>query len=88
MQIRKDLKTGPFKKGFDEIKRLRGVEKENAITELFERINMYMIAEDFSEYYPWLYTKEILNKIVKAKSNIEAENILTSLRKKQGEYAC
>lgn len=88
MQIRKDLKTGPFKKGFDEIKRLRGVEKENAITELFERINMYMIAEDFSEYYPWLYTKDVLKRIASASTNVEAENILISLRKRQGECLC
>lgn len=87
MQIRKDLKTGPFKKGFEKIKKLKGIEKENAIAELFERINMYMVAEDFQEFYPTLYTKEVLKKIAKAKSNIEAENILVSLRKRQGDYA-
>lgn len=88
MQIRKDLKTGPFKKGFDKVKKLRGIEKENAVTELFERINMYMIAEDFSEYYPKLYTKDVLKRIAGAKNNVEAENILISLRKRQGECLC
>ena len=83
--MRRKKVTGVFSEAYKKVNKLKGEEKEKAYTELYDRIEMYNIAQDFSRYYPKLYTEEVLDAIVKAKNNIEASNILASLRKKQGE---
>ena len=83
MRWKKNKKV--FKSAYEKVDKLKGEEKEKAITELLERIEMYDVAQDFARYYPKLYTPEVLDAIVKAKNNTEALNILASLRKKQGE---
>lgn len=82
---KKELVNGPFKSAYKNVGKLKGKEKEKAIIELNERMDMYEIAQDFSFYYPKLYTKEMLQAIVNAKTNIEAANIMTTLRNRQGE---
>ena len=77
--------TGVFKEAYAKVNKLKGEEKEKAITELLERIEMYTVAQDFARYYPKLYTPEVLDAIVKAKNNVEAANILASLRRRQGD---
>ena len=83
-----DLKKTVFKSQWKKITKLKGEKKDHELKEIVERMEMYDIARDFSEFYPHIYTKETLQKIVDAKNNIEAENILISLRKKQGEHTC
>lgn len=85
--MRKDLRTGAFKETYNKICKLKGEEKIKALEELNERADIYDAAKDFIDFYPKLYTNETLDAIVKAKNNIEASNIMTSLRRKQGEYA-
>ena len=78
--MRNDLKI-VFKDDIKRIKKLKGNAKIIALKDLNEKIDTYMVAEDFADYYPQLYTADTLKKIAKAKSSIEAENILTSLRR-------
>lgn len=78
--MRNDLKV-IFKDDIKRIKQLKGSSKINAAKEFNEKLDTYMVAEDFSFYYPQIYTPEILKRIAKAKSSIEACNILTSLRR-------
>lgn len=78
--MRKDLKV-VFKDDLKVIRKLKGKEKERAAKELNEKVDAYMVAEDFAEYYPQVYTPNILSKIAKARNGIEAENILTGLRR-------
>jgi len=78
--MRKDLKI-IFSDDIKRIKKLKGSAKIIALKELNEKIDTYMIAEDFAVYYPQLYTPDTLNKIAKAKNSIEADNIMTTLRR-------
>ena len=78
--MNKKLKT-IFADEIRRIKKLRGNEKIRAREDLNERVDIYMIAEDFAEDYPKIYTQEKLNKIVNARNSIEASNIMTSLRR-------
>ena len=78
--MRDDLKI-VFKDDIKVIKKLKGGAKLEALKKLNEKIDAYMVAEDFSFYYPQLYTENVLNKIATAKNSIEAENILTTLRR-------
>lgn len=79
------LINGPFKSAHQKIGKLKGKDKEKAITELNERMEMYEVAKDFADFYPKIYTSDVLLAIVNAKTNVEASNLLTTLRKKQGE---
>lgn len=83
-----DLKKTVFKEDLKRIKKMKGEKKEDAMMKLMERIEMYDVARDFAAFYPKIYTKDVLQRIVDAKNNIEAENILISLRKRQGECTC
>jgi len=83
--MRRKKITGVFSEAYKEVNKLKGEEKDKAYAELLERIEMYNVARDFSRYYPKLYTLEVFDAIVKAKNNVEAANILTSLRKRQGD---
>ena len=83
--MQKTLANGPFKSAYKQAVKLKGRKREEAFTELNERMDMYSVAEDFAAYYPKIYTKDMLKAIVNARNNIEAENILVALRKKQGE---
>ena len=78
--MREDLKT-VFKDDLKRIKKLKGSNKVVALKDFNEKLDVYMVAEDFAEYYPQLYTPEVLDRIVKSRNSIEAENILTSLRR-------
>ena len=78
--MRDDLKI-IFKDDIKAIKKLKGGAKLKALKKLNEKIDAYMVAEDFSFYYPQLYTANVLDKIANAKNSIEAENILTTLRR-------
>ena len=80
--MQKRLINGVFKAAYKTCQKLKGEEREKAITELSERMNIYEIAEDFAEYYPKIYTKDVLERIVNASNNIEAANIMTTLRRK------
>ena len=82
---RKRLIETAFKESYKKVNKLKGKEKEIEYAKLNERIEIYSIAKDFAEYYPKIYTNEELKKIVDAKNNIEATNILTTLRRKQGD---
>ena len=79
--MQKRLINGPFKLAYSKVKKLRGNEKEQEYSALIERMNMYSIAEEFSLFYPKIYTKDALQAIADARNNIEAENILVGLRK-------
>ena len=83
--MRRKKVTGVFSEAYKKVNKLKGEEKEKAYTELYDRIEMYNVARDFSRYYPKLYTDEVFDAIVKAKNNVEAANILASLRKRQGD---
>ena len=83
-----ELKKTVFKTEYKKISKLKGEKKEEEYLKLIERMEMYSVAKDFSEFYPTIYTHDVLNRIANAKNNIEAENILVSLRKRQGEYVC
>ena len=83
--MRRKKVTGVFKEAYERVNKLKGEEKEKAYSELLERIEMYNVAQDFSRYYPKLYTEDIFDAIVKAKNNVEAANILASLRRRQGD---
>jgi len=63
------------------IKKLRGTEKIKATEDLNERVDLYMVAEDFAEYYPRIYTQENLDRIAHARNSIEANNIMIKLRR-------
>ena len=78
--MRKDLKV-IFKDDIKRIKKLKGGEKIAALKDLNEKVDAYMVAEDFADYYPQIYTADTLQKIAKARSGIEADNILTGLRR-------
>ena len=78
--MRKDLKV-VFKDDLKRIKKLKGNSKIVALKEFNEKLDVYMVAEDFAYYYPQIYTPDILNRIAKAQSSIEASNILISLRR-------
>lgn len=83
--MQKEFIDGPFKKAYKNISKLKGAEKERAYADLEERIEIYSVAKDFADYYPKIYTEDVLDEIVNAKNNIEASNILTMLRRKQGD---
>ena len=78
--MRRDLKV-VFKSDIDRIKKLRGSDKREALKVFNEKLDVYMTAKDFSEYYPNVYTPEMLGKIVNARNGIEASNIMTTLRR-------
>ena len=78
--MRKDLKV-IFSDDIKQIKKLKGGDKIVALKELNEKVDAYMIAEDFAQYYPQIYTKEALSKIVRARNGIEVDNIMTTLRR-------
>lgn len=78
--MRKDLKV-VFKEDLKRIKGMKGSEKNAAIKELNEKLDVYMTAKDFSFYYPQIYTPSVLSRIANARNNIEACNIMTSLRR-------
>ena len=78
--MRKDLKI-VFKDDIQRIKKLKGGAKVTALKNLNEKVDAYMVAEDFADYYPQIYTVDVLQKIAKAKSGVEADNILTGLRR-------
>ena len=84
--MQKTLINGAFKQAYKKVNKLKGRERDIAYAKLNERMEMYSIAKDFADYYPKIYTPEVLQQIVDAKNNVEAENIMTSLRRRQGEY--
>ena len=78
--MRKDLKV-VFEDDIKRIKKMKGGKKIAALKDLNEKIDAYMVAEDFAFYYPHIYTADTLAKIAKARSGVEADNILTGLRR-------
>ena len=78
--MRKDLKV-IFKDDIQRIKKLKGGAKVAALKDLNEKVDAYMVAEDFADYYPQIYTEDTLKKIAKARSGVEADNILIGLRR-------
>ena len=78
--MRKDLKV-IFISDINRIKKLRGTEKRRAERDLNEKLDVYMTAENFAEYYPQLYTQDVLKRIANARNSTEASNIMTSLRR-------
>ena len=78
--MRKDLKV-IFSEDIKRIKKLRGQKKRDAEKNLNEKIDIYMVAEDFSVYYPQIYTMDALKRIAESRNSIEAANIITTLRR-------
>ena len=78
--MRRDLKL-VFKNDIKRISKLRGMAKVDALKDLNEKIDLYMTAEDFVDFYPQIYTKDTLTRIANARNSIEASNIMTTLRR-------
>lgn len=78
--MRKDLKV-VFINDINRIKKLKGTDKRDALKDFNEKLDVYMTAEDFSTYYPQIYTQDALRRIADARNGIEASNIMTTLRR-------
>ena len=78
--MRKDLKA-IFSNDIKQMKKLKGGKKNEALKKLNEKVDAYMVAEDFAQYYPQIYTKDALRKIAEARNEIEVDNIMITLRR-------